>query len=429
MFPAVGWHPSTRQDSDLVHDHPDYCEITCADPSRFKQWPASEAGKMIDLVNEAASRVERGDLPQNRFLEIQQMVGFSANPHGVMADPVLREGIDFLSATTYDWVHSMLADGLLTTEIEQLLRACTHITPEAIREWLADGGWVFPSWCRAKCKQICRVFDPCRQPRENKEAGFRLKASCSELLTLYSLLRHFLDLHPPVGPVLAGKRDSFHWACTALDEILQCKRGDTTAAVAAPRVQSALTQHSILHQREYGTRTIRPKHHWMLDIPSQIARDQLVIDCFVIERQHLLVKGIAEHVDNLSSYERTVLSGVCTAVFQDHNAVLADGLVGHKARLPGSPSVLIGDKTRIMGTTIAIDDMVLCSTGIGMVVAIAEEHGTNFVVVDVLERGVPVTERHCSHRLTGGRQLWPVSAVSLPVAWYRLEDGAWVVLT
>ena len=36
---------------------------------------------------------------------------------------------------------------------------------------------------------------------------------------------------------------------------------------------------------------IKPKHHWLMHVPQQIARDNAVIDAFVIERQHLLVKA------------------------------------------------------------------------------------------------------------------------------------------
>ncbi len=35
----------------------------------------------------------------------------------------------------------------------------------------------------------------------------------------------------------------------------------------------------------------KPKHHWLLNVPAQIAKDNVVLDAFVIERQHVLVKA------------------------------------------------------------------------------------------------------------------------------------------
>ena len=100
----------------------------------------------------------------------------------------------------------------------------------------------------------------------------------------------------------------------------------------------AISHSCRLHQIAYGSVCIKPKHHWMMDIPAQLVRDQCVIDAFIIERTHLVVKGIADNVRNTSCFEQSVLSGVTTRAFE--NAAVAkagDGLVGRcapSARLP-----------------------------------------------------------------------------------------------
>ena len=48
----------------------------------------------------------------------------------------------------------------------------------------------------------------------------------------------------------------------------------------------------------------------MLDTPAQFLKDSVVLDAFVIERTHLAVKAIAEHVDNTRAFERSVLCGM-----------------------------------------------------------------------------------------------------------------------
>jgi len=43
-------------------------------------------------------------------------------------------------------------------------------------------------------------------------------------------------------------------------------------------------------QECYGIAHIKPKHHWLMHIPSQLEKHQAILDAFVVERQHLLVK-------------------------------------------------------------------------------------------------------------------------------------------
>jgi hypothetical protein len=112
---------------------------------------------------------------------------------------------------------------------------------------------------------------------------------------------------------LTGKLASFDAACAVLDVILAAKRGSTPAAQAARELSVKLRHHMTSHIAAYGDDSIRPKHHWNLDLPSQILRDGFVLDAFVIERSHLRVKRIADDVKNTSQFERSVLAGVVNA--------------------------------------------------------------------------------------------------------------------
>lgn len=57
------------------------------------------------------------------------------------------------------------------------------------------------------------------------------------------------------------------------------------------RYLTGLTFCKSFGQACYGTRWIRPKHHWFLHIPEQIEANNMVVDCFVVERQHLHVRA------------------------------------------------------------------------------------------------------------------------------------------
>lgn len=157
----------------------------------------------------------------------------------------------------------------------------------------------------------------------------KLKASAGELLGLYALLRHYVELHIGQRPEVAAQRASFDAVCSIIDLVLLCKRERMSPADATEALRRACVRHLELHEIAYGTQHLRPKHHWQLDMCEQAARDGCILDAFVVERMHLSVKRIAEAVKNTSVFERSVMSGVINHRFQRAaDGILFSGL-GH----------------------------------------------------------------------------------------------------
>lgn len=84
---------------------------------------------------------------------------------------------------------------------------------------------------------------------------------------------------------------------------MAAKRGLCAAPEAAGSLQAACSDFLAKHTACYGDTHVKPKHHWAQDLGAQLARDATVLDAFVIERQHLMVKRICEYVENTSQYE------------------------------------------------------------------------------------------------------------------------------
>ena len=57
------------------------------------------------------------------------------------------------------------------------------------------------------------------------------------------------------------------------------KRGTADVSAAAAVLQAAMVEHMQLHMSVYGEGNIRPKHLWNLNIPGQVLRDGVVLDC------------------------------------------------------------------------------------------------------------------------------------------------------
>ena len=69
--------------------------------------------------------------------------------------------------------------------------AATAVPRADLQGFLATLEWQYPGRTRQKAKYLHRVLDPRRVASEEPD---RLKASCSELLGLYGILRVFVEL-------------------------------------------------------------------------------------------------------------------------------------------------------------------------------------------------------------------------------------------
>jgi hypothetical protein len=191
----------------------------------------------------------------------------------------------------------------------------------------------------------------------------------------------------------------------------------------------AISHSPRLHQLAYGTQYIKPKHHWMMDVAAQLVRDECVLDAFIIERTHLVVKGIADNVRNTRCFEQSVLSGVTTLAFESAaGAVAGDFLVGQRAPLPGFPGVQVADKMSIFNIDVSVDDIIFRGEAAGVVVACALENGCLLVVVDLLVKIAIRSSHTVVFSLAGQHAVWSAAEVGHCLAWYCQPDGSFVVI-
>lgn len=181
MFVFVAFAPrSVPQDSDLAHRREDYVEITCSDRARFRQRTSAHVFAAYDLLLAASTRAADGQAPRSQLQGLEMSLGMNFNPSGMLADQVLRSVVDPVRAFTYDWVHSYLQDGVFTIEVTELLRACAPfgVTFSALREYLKDQSWCFPSASKAKQAALYRVFDSWRSSAADSSQAGPMEGCC-----------------------------------------------------------------------------------------------------------------------------------------------------------------------------------------------------------------------------------------------------------
>lgn len=373
----------------------------------------------------AADRVIAGTMTKTAYHDLELMTGFRYNPHGVLQSPRLRALFDPLDVVTYDWVHSALQGGVLTAEVEAMLMA-TGVSRGELQSFLQSSKWEYPHHSTAKARALHRIFDFRRVSADDPQ---KIRATCSELLGVYGLLRFFFELKLGRLPEHETQLQSFNAACEVIDVLLHFKHGLAAPADAAAELDTALQRHLELHLAAYGDLHLKPKHHWMLDVPEQLRRDGVVLDAFVIERTHLRVKALAEKIKNTVAYENSVLSGLLTVFLQSGEEVCGCRLLGRVQDLPGfAPRVIVADRLQVFAVEISVSDVVLCGESAGIVQACAMQSGELFLFVAPLRRQDRLT-LHCSVCVrTLQLEVWLATEVVHALSWQQRPDGSMLVL-
>jgi hypothetical protein len=149
----------------------------------------------------------------------------------------------------------------------------------------------------------------------------------------------------------------------------------------------------------------------------------------VVERQHLLVKTVAENIRNTSQYEESLMSSLINVQIKTVRELhLSDELIGRTSLLEGMPGVLVADKMAIHSFTVTVDEVVLRGHEAGVVVACAREGVELFCFVAPMDKLAQVTEQAAKFRRTSTLAVWRAVDVQQCIAWKEDPDGAVLVL-
>ena len=174
--------------SDLAHRAEGLVEITCADTAAFRT--NKDFRKIAKLLKLAAERVSSGRMTRAASSELETASGFRCNPHGIACCDPLEPYVASPEVINYDWVHSALQSGVVTCEIEAIL-ASTGVPRADLQSFLANPELEYPGCRKQKAQYLHRVFDARQVGSDEPD---KVKASCSELIGLYGMLRVFLHL-------------------------------------------------------------------------------------------------------------------------------------------------------------------------------------------------------------------------------------------
>ena len=286
------------------------------------------------------------------FDTLARNLGWSANPHGLLMQ--CPEGMD---ALTFDWVHTLLQDGVFPTEAALLLNKCAAsgaFTIEEVEGALSDPAWQFCGADRKRLRKVGGIF--------LRGGDDKLKVTNSEALSLYGLLRVVVCDKLTGCTGLQKEFDAFQHLCVILDMILLVKHHMLSGKEASEIGIRSWEIWMRLRNECYGTDAGKPKWHWTLDVLQQLARFNFVADGFATERLHLRVKAIANNFSDMRTFGTHVPAHVVIRQMnmlarlrtggKPHDGALSDGLAGRvsKTQLPDGSMELVGKFVSVGGT-------------------------------------------------------------------------------
>ena len=194
--------------------------------------------------------------------------------------------------------------------------------------------------------------------RSTNDEHLTIKASMGDLVSLYGLLRHFVEVSACRDDArIAVEIYNFKLVCSAVDLLIATKRRQLPIQDAGRQLLVVLERHLQSHVAAHGNRRVRPKTHWAFDVAQCMVDDDYLMDAFTTERLHQRVKQVANNCKNLQDYEGSVMAGVTNV---HARALAADlrpaGLVGTTAALDGG--IVVADRCRYYGVHLSVHDFV-----------------------------------------------------------------------
>ncbi len=139
----------------------------------------------------------------------------------------------------------------------------------------------------------------------------------------------------------------------------------------------------------------------------QMVSSGLVLDCFVHERKHQMLKRTGTAVKNTVTFEASVLSRVVLQQARQLKSLLVeDGLVGRTSQSSkvavafGAPTATVGRSLSCNGLAVGVGDVVLFDGQAGVVEACAAVAGRIYLLLSLLRR---VAKHTCHTCILTGR--------------------------
>eukprot|EP00929_Paragymnodinium_shiwhaense_P121202 TRINITY_DN9335_c0_g1_i4.p1 TRINITY_DN9335_c0_g1~~TRINITY_DN9335_c0_g1_i4.p1 ORF type:complete len:618 (+),score=102.22 TRINITY_DN9335_c0_g1_i4:74-1927(+) len=349
---------------------PNSVDITCSNEGAR---PALHSDTLEQFMRELADnckKKEDGALTKKAWDELQRGLGINWNPSGLLADWTFCRQANLLQCIRKDYMHGVLHHGSLEIEMKLFMQACFDKLGFRIGDWRSvfEAGWRLPASAGSRVAGLAKLFHA-------NVKDWNLHAPAKDMLTMAIILRHFVEKTMLTHEGIAPEAQCFVLLCEIVCWAHRVKKSPGDPAVRAG-LRQGIQDHFARHKDVYGTGSVVPKFHYNMHLAQQIEQDSCLIDMFVIERHHTVVKRLANHVRKTTTYESSVLSSLVT--WQAH--ALADAALSFKPVLASSvkaeeAGALSARRIDGVGRSVSAGDMVRHGDSAGEVMACIQKDG------------------------------------------------------
>ena len=96
------WAPEVMDDNLTLH--------TCTDPSRFMLHTKETLFETVDHLARESARLTKGEMAA-----LEKNCGFNHAPAGALLSPDVRQHLDPVRSTSFDWMHNYLVGGVVSS--------------------------------------------------------------------------------------------------------------------------------------------------------------------------------------------------------------------------------------------------------------------------------------------------------------------------
>lgn len=304
-------------------------DIASSSPERFVRRGSRDLYALADQLRAAHGRATAAE-----FRRLQQALGLTYNPRGLLWDDRLRDVVPIGEGLLFDAMHVLFSDGEAHTElsliIDKLARCRFRIDYAKMRTFV-NANWRRPSIHNTKPVRLHEAFNTAREAHFRKTNAFG--GSASEIRAVVPIVAFMLETVPGLREELPAEAASFAALAKVLREWAKAKHGCVVRGMV-DSVKDHCQKKALAYGVEQGV--FKFKSHALFHIAQQCEAGQ-VPDCFVCERLHNAAKERVKDVRNTSSFERSALQrAMLECVHKWDDVDIREGILDAKLATDGA---------------------------------------------------------------------------------------------
>lgn len=251
--------------------HPCFRDLSDLDPSGFI--PTTDRD-LWDVQDDLLAK--KPFLKKAHLEKLETACGQLCEPLGLMACKELREHV-LPTRTGFDSWHCYFVNGIAEVEVDLLTKALFKIgfSPKRIQDFCNDG------W-RPSQKLVFTIH------------GLKGMA-CDVLRSIWPLWHMCLTVLQPRN-LLPEECNSFCALAASVQCLQEIKLLETVPQSLCDHLRTLQKEHADAHKAAWGTTHVKPKHHYCMHIPGQLAAQGMLIDTAPCERKERLIKAHIERM-------------------------------------------------------------------------------------------------------------------------------------